>query len=203
MTDAEAELKDRLERDNVALFLELKSSVTGLNVIIGTTHLFWDPSQADVKLCQAKYVYRMLDSFIRATTDEDAMMMPWFILAGDFNSLPQSDVYDYFTIENRLTSAYGQYRDGKHEPAFTNVNGQIDDDDDDSDDEDPKANVGTKYRYAFAGTLDYIFYPSNRLKVKKLGSFMSLDEATTHVALPNDRYGSDHVPLVSTFELLA
>lgn len=99
--------------------------------------------QEDVKLLQSRRILRTFDAFV-STLDASTPT----IFSGDFNSLPDSKVYNFITSSNHFNSAYAQYNsDG--EPKFTNVNGEA------------KTDDGKKVP-RFVGTLDYIFYRSPR-----------------------------------------
>lgn len=145
--DCSPDLLTRVQRGSVGLFARLKLlTTTGaaepLEVVVATTHLFWDPTQEDVKLLQTQRLLRLLQAFVR--TQHELV-----VLAGDFNSLPGSRVYGRITREHHFRSAYAQYQtdsDGSREPDFTNVNGA-------TEAEDKSAQVAS-----FVGTLDYVFY---------------------------------------------
>ena len=121
----------------MALFVQLKwnnAKDDGEEFIVGTTHLFWDPAQADVKLLQARIVLNELES----------MKIPTMILCGDFNSLPGSEVYQLI-IDSGWSSAYFLYGP-LGEPSLTTASGQTE----------------NEKLAAFCGTLDYIFYKKHR-----------------------------------------
>ncbi|OQR92338.1 hypothetical protein ACHHYP_03808 [Achlya hypogyna] len=172
----DADLADRLLlRDNVGLVAEFRPKFDAdvPSFVIATTHLFWDPKQADVKLAQTEHMLAALTAFTEARPG------PVFF-AGDFNSLPDSAVYA------RLTDAFGSaYAGSDGEPAFTNCNG-----------------VAEDGRPAFVGTLDYILFDTGRAQPTALAPLMSLAEATAEGALPNRKVGSDHLPLVAEFAFL-
>ncbi|OQS03834.1 hypothetical protein THRCLA_03870 [Thraustotheca clavata] len=170
------ELAQRLEEmANVGLIASFKSKydVDVPNFSVATTHLFWDPAQADVKLSQATYLLETMQLYIKSNP------YPMF-LAGDFNSLPESPVYSAILGNGLRASAYTAQGNG--EPAFTNCNGI---------DKDGKP--------AFVGTLDYIFYEPQNVVVTALAPLISYEEATAQTALPNCKFGSDHLPLVAEF----
>ncbi|KDO22565.1 hypothetical protein SPRG_12545 [Saprolegnia parasitica CBS 223.65] len=169
----DADLARRLlARDNVGLLGQFRSTVDGALVVVATTHLFWDPKEADVKLAQTEHMLSAIASFTATRAGS-------VFLAGDFNSLPDSDVYKLITAT--YGSAYAAYAaDG--EPAFTNCNG-----------------VTADGSPAFLGTLDYIFYERPRVDVAALAPLMTLADATCEGALPNRHVGSDHLPLLAEF----
>ncbi|RLN61067.1 hypothetical protein BBJ28_00007017 [Nothophytophthora sp. Chile5] len=131
------------ERGSVGVVAHFQHLETSLEFVVTTTHLFWDPAQEDVKLLQARRMLRAVDAFTSAMNASTPT-----IFAGDFNSLPDSKVYQFITDNKHFRSAYARYGDGG-EPAFTNVNGATETED-------------KKQVPSFVGTLDYIFYRSTR-----------------------------------------
>ena len=80
----------RLLRDNVAQIcvLEMLGSYNvPVQICISNVHIYWDPQYADVKLWQAHILIKELQNFI---TSNDIPL----ILMGDFNSSPDSSVYN-------------------------------------------------------------------------------------------------------------
>jgi endonuclease/exonuclease/phosphatase family metal-dependent hydrolase len=149
-SDYSADLLDRSRRGSVALLTKFQRCDDASEVfVVATTHLFWDPTQEDVKLLQSRRLLHHLDAF--ASVHQPLHT----ILAGDFNSLPDSEVYRFIREHGRFGSAYEYYPRTTAsdsvlaEPSYTNVNG---------------ADAGTdgKQVARFVGTLDYIFYRSER-----------------------------------------
>ena len=80
----------RVLRDNVAQIcvLEMLGSYNvPVQICISNVHIYWDPQYADVKLWQAHILIKELQNFI--TTNDIPL-----ILMGDFNSSPDSSVYN-------------------------------------------------------------------------------------------------------------
>ncbi|ETW00968.1 hypothetical protein, variant [Aphanomyces invadans] len=183
------DLRGRVIRDNVGLVAHFQSIENpATEFVVASTHLFWDPAQADVKLVQAKHMLDSIDAFV--ATSLPAASVPVFF-AGDFNSLPDSAVVRH-VLSRGFASAYSTYNAETGEPRFTNVNGVV-----------HKMNenghvVGTEP--AFVGTLDYIFYHKSKVKVQELLPLMDYETAVRDGgALPNRSVGSDHLPLMATF----
>lgn len=149
MLDCSKDLLSRAQRGNVGLFIKFQPTNGASEIVVATTHLFWDPTQEDVKLLQTQRLLHHLERFVPTSTRVCT------VLAGDFNSLPGSEVYEHIIGQGRFASAYLQPRktaDGRSElaePPFTNVNGVSE-----GADKQPVP--------SFVGTLDYIFYRSNR-----------------------------------------
>ncbi|CEG38688.1 Glucose-repressible alcohol dehydrogenase transcriptional effector CCR4 and related proteins [Plasmopara halstedii] len=183
-SDIDHELLTRSSsRGSVSLIVRFEHLETQLDFVVATTHLYWDPMQEDVKLLQTRRTLRAIDEFL-STLDASTPT----ILAGDFNSLPDSKVYKFITSKHRFSSAYAQYNTGG-EPEFTNVNG------------DAETNDG-KIGPRFIGTLDYIFYRSSRVRPAVLMELMSFEDATKEIALPSSFSPSDHLPLLCEFHIL-
>lgn len=73
-------------KQNVAVMTKLRSKQgEGEMFVVACAHLHWNPSKSYVKEAQARYLLSRLGSF--------AGDLP-ILLAGDFNSLPDSDVYE-------------------------------------------------------------------------------------------------------------
>ncbi|CAI5732672.1 unnamed protein product [Peronospora destructor] len=183
-SDIDYELLSRTStRGSVGVIADFEHLETQLEFVVATTHLFWDPMQEDVKLLQSRRMLRAIDIF---TSTMDASTP--IIFSGDFNSLPDSKVYNLITTSNDFNSAYSQY-DAEGEPKFTNVNG------------DAETENG-KHVPRFIGTLDYIFYRSHRIRPRALMEIMSLEDAIKEVALPSTISPSDHLPLLCEFYVL-
>lgn len=162
-SDCSEDLLSRAKRGSVGLITHFKqvtdthaaakAPAPPLEFVLATAHLFWDPAQEDVKLLQTRRVLRPLHAF------SQSLGLPT-IFAGDFNSLPNSQVYNLITKEHHFESAYARYNSNiatqdaaaVGEPDFTNVNGARDDD---------SANEGSQVP-SFVGTLDYVFYQPAR-----------------------------------------
>lgn len=55
--------------------------------ILANTHLFWNPKYEKIKLNQAKLLCKKIEEF-------NILHIP-VIISGDFNSMPNSDVYKF------------------------------------------------------------------------------------------------------------
>lgn len=95
----------RVARDNIALFVELRTagSNADTSIIVVNTHLYYHPEYNDIRLVQTRFLLQKLSNF--------ASNSPYkyhnFFICGDFNSSPQSSVYEYIT-QGRLQSAVAQ-----------------------------------------------------------------------------------------------
>jgi len=185
-----------LTKDNVALALVLKPTPTsGLpmhNFILVNTHIHWDPAFCDVKLVQVALMLEQLELLSQNYRN------PAMIIAGDFNSMTDSGVYQLLATR-QVDGAhrdfnsfdYGKYTSGgiKHalelksayhavlgvEPSFTNYTGD------------------------FVGTLDYIWATKSMQPVRVLTPVPEEIVLSLCGALPNPFMCSDHIPLVADF----
>ncbi len=128
------------------------------------------------------------------------------VVCGDFNSKPDSAVYQLITtgkvdpahpdfqikrnnyflnvlptspLGEPFKSVYSNYTNGVSEPLFTN------------------------YTATWNGTIDFIFYRPLNMKVKKMLSLPTVERITKETAIPNKEFPSDHIPLMSHFELIS
>ncbi|KAL6071665.1 Glucose-repressible alcohol dehydrogenase transcriptional effector [Balamuthia mandrillaris] len=121
------------------------------------------------------------------------------IICGDFNSLPDSGVYEFLKA-GKLEgshSDFGPYDYGRYTKLGLSHKLSLD---------SAYASVGepafTNFTDNFQGCLDYIFYTQEHLEVLKV--LRPVDEAviTSQVgALPNAYMCSDHIPLVTELAL--
>lgn len=180
----------RLKRDCVgvlALF-RLKDPYCR-HLIVANTHIYWDPKWVDVKLAQVKYLLSRLVQFKRIVT-RDFACSPSIIVAGDFNSTPGDEVYQYIvsgasagslseTDDESPLPLNSLYAYTRGEPQFTNCTP------------------------GFTGTLDYIlFSPSGDIKPVSYLEIPDSESPDVIGGLPNYYHPSDHLPIGAEFEVL-
>eukprot|EP00927_Polykrikos_kofoidii_P060512 TRINITY_DN55470_c0_g1_i1.p1 TRINITY_DN55470_c0_g1~~TRINITY_DN55470_c0_g1_i1.p1 ORF type:complete len:652 (+),score=101.24 TRINITY_DN55470_c0_g1_i1:42-1958(+) len=200
--DAEKGLQ-RLSKGNIALAVVLEDLLIkpthdsqsagaggGHAVCIINTHILADPGFTDVKLWQAHLLLKSLEQFQQKN-------MP-FLICGDFNSTPDSAVYEYL----REGSVNPNHRDLRTDPcgllknlpmghsmsmstAYKICNGW-------------EAEY-TNYTEEFKGTLDYIWFTSDTLAVLAVSQVDDEQQLSQETALPSSTRPSDHVSLVATF----
>ncbi|KAF8398756.1 hypothetical protein HHK36_014614 [Tetracentron sinense] len=181
----------RLKRDCVGIMAAFKLGDPSHHlVIVANTHLYWDPEWADVKLAQAKYLLVRLAQF-KATVTDKFDCTPSVIVAGDFNSIPGDEVYQYVVSGNSSSMPSLDHSEKLPIPlcsVYAFIGGE------------PRY---TNYTPDFTNTLDYIFFsPSGCLKPV---SFLELPESdSTDVigGLPNYHHPSDHLPIGADFEVI-
>jgi len=189
-----------MTKDNIAVAVLLQP--TGKyalkdngNILVVNTHIHWDPTHVDVKALQVQLLIEEIERLAKEYNN-GSLDIP-IILAGDFNSIPTSAVYqllstgrveknhpdfqgfDYGYYTNNglshnlsLKSTYSTVL-GK-EPDYTNFTGN------------------------FVGVLDYIWYTENLLTTKKVLKPLLTDIVRSHNgALPNPWICSDHIPILA------
>jgi len=183
-------------RDNIALWILLRSVETGQLILVVNTHMHWNPSFSDVKIMQSYLLLKGISSYLEKL--KCPANMPIVIL-GDFNSTPDSGVYQFLTAGslpsghaeflghdygissskkiNHSLSLYSAYDVTCGEPSFTNFTAD------------------------FTGVLDYIFFASPLLKVVGVLEPMRKDMLPGIVGLPHPQYPSDHLPIACEFVL--
>jgi len=194
----------RLSKGNIALAIILEdqhiktshqSQATGPNgghvLCVVNTHILCDPGSADVKLWQA---YLLLQTLKQMPINN----MP-LLICGDFNSTPESAVYEYL----RRGSVRADHDDLRNDPcglmkqllplrhslpmatAYETCNGR-------------EAQY-TNYTEDFKGTLDYIWFSPDALAVLAISQVDDEPQLAQETALPSSTRPSDHVSLVATF----
>jgi len=194
----------RMSKDNIAQVLVFevlpRSSRTrqsSNHVCVVNTHLYSNHMRPEIKLWQTYTLLREIEDFI--LNQELAL-----IICGDFNSEPESAVYEYMStgscsddfnsivddvcksvgnidqfmhnidIISAMSSSYGL------EPQFTN------------------------YTKLFKGTLDYIWFTPGRLKILAVTDLPSEGDIAEHgEALPSVSFPSDHLMLCCDVALLS
>lgn len=158
--------------------------------MVGNTHLYWDPQYEKVKYHQICSAVSQMYSFADQT---DSM-----VLAGDLNSLPESNVVRFVQYHEhpmrelcvREDRNYPEMVNRYHEVKsfgiqlaniFNGEDGQY-----------------TNYTRDFKGIIDYMFYDFTTLQVVEKERLPDEKELSREVALPNSKYPSDHVPLTCT-----
>lgn len=190
----------RLSKDNVAqvavlelLSPSLDNSVERTFICAVNTHLYSNHLYPDVKLWQTVALMSELENFISRRD------LP-LVLCGDFNSEPQSAVYQYLSEggvdvgHSDLESVAGKMLPGlvssRHSVELYSVMQVV-------KGQEP---LFTNYTTNFQGTLDYIWFSPNRLRIT---SFVDLPDereiSDFHCAMPNAIHPSDHFFLCSDF----
>lgn len=184
-----------LSKDQIAFVLEVRAKGTGRPMVVASTHLHWDPRECDVKLVQAILIAEQLS----ALRDSLGPSCP-LILAGDFNSTPQSGVYGF--LKSGSVGAghadwqgfpYGRYSlsSPSHSLDLDSAYSPIG--------EPPLTNACGN----FVGVLDYIWFSRRSLQlVGYLEPYSVSQIFLQKTPLPNPFFPSDHLPLSAEFAFL-
>jgi len=110
-TKENEEEKKEYERDCVAACVMLLHKASNVPITCVSTHLYWDPTKAHVKLKQAEYLREEVKRWSKTEGN--------VLIGGDFNSIATSDVYKSM-IDNDYASLMRDEETGR-EPEYTNV----------------------------------------------------------------------------------
>jgi len=203
---------NRLSKDNVAqlVVLELASPqlATRTNrdpinqVCIANTHLYSNKEFPDVKLWQAWQLLQELENFAMSRGTSLPLM-----ICGDFNSSPDSAVYDLLMRQNVhpghpdvnvvtgddcpnvLPDAMNITHSFQLGSTYQSVLG-----------EEPQQ---TNYTLNFKGVLDYICYSVQTLRPLSASPVPDESILTRHGdALPSTEFSSDHIMLISDMQIM-
>lgn len=203
---------NRLSKDNIAqlVVLELANPqmATRTNrdpinqVCIANTHLYSNKEFPDVKLWQAWQLLQELENFAMSRGTSLPLM-----ICGDFNSSPDSAVYDLLMQQNVhpghpdvnvvtgddcpnvLPDAINITHSFHLGSAYQSVLG-----------EEPQQ---TNYTLNFKGVLDYICYSRQTLRPLSASPIPDESVLTRHGdALPSTEFSSDHIMLISDMQIM-
>jgi CCR4-NOT transcription complex subunit 6 len=76
------------KRDNIAVICRLRDLNNSRFVVVGNTHLYWNPMRPEIKLAQIVYFVRHLEIIVSSSQDG-------YLLCGDLNSTPGSRVLEF------------------------------------------------------------------------------------------------------------
>jgi CCR4-NOT transcription complex subunit 6 len=229
---SEAMLNRVMIRDNigVAVLLELNESASARypsrpqHLLVTNTHIHWDPEYCDVKLIQAIMFLNQLESIMLSAQSErgigvktNSQGVPGIpvVICGDFNSLPDSGVVEYFT-RGRISTDHSDFLRFNYDRFFEatilststvmsptgtpelkhpiNIKSCY----------SPEHMTYTNYTYHFKGIIDYIFCSSDFLQPLCVLGGVSNEWLKTCkvIGCPNPHFPSDHFPLMCELELL-
>ncbi|EGD79484.1 hypothetical protein PTSG_12983 [Salpingoeca rosetta] len=176
-----------MPKDNVALFTVFEHAVTKKRVFVANLHLTWDPHFSDVKVVQIVLALKAIREFLQENKLLDVPVM----LMGDFNSMPDSGVYEFLAT-------------GKINPNHPDMQGY-----------DYKAffdSVGTTHPFklrsayttemqytnktaGFVGIIDYIWYTEGSLLPQAVWGPVDESYMDRVSGCPNPHFSSDHLAL--------
>lgn len=187
-----------MTKDNIAVMTILENKETLSRTLVVNSHVHWNPQFSDVKLVQVGMMMEEVERFgiKHLTPPATSPLGPTYgninslpiIICGDFNSLPNSGVYEFLSkgfiphnhpeFGNHL---YGTYTSEglKHELALKSAYSQV-----------GELDI-TNYTSKFKGTLDYIWHSNNTLDVISLLGGIDQDYLDKTVGFPNPHFPSE------------
>jgi len=200
---------NRLSKDNIAQLVVLefiqpqpRSSREMNQVCIANTHLYSHKDFPDVKLWQTWQLLQELESYIIGRGSS-----PPLIICGDFNSTPDTAVYDLLSrqsvhpghpdvnvatnddVPNVLPDAMNITHSFQLGSAYHSVLG-----------EEPWT---TNYTVNFKGVLDYIWYSAQNILPLSAAPVPDEAQLTKYgEALPSTEFSSDHIMLISDMQII-
>ncbi|KAK9270354.1 hypothetical protein L1049_025933 [Liquidambar formosana] len=203
----------RLMKDNVALVVILDTVDNGSihdvfqsRICVANTHIHANSNFPDVKLCQVADLINGLEKITQ-------LQIP-LLICGDMNSLPGSDPHN-FLVTGRLNPIHREtsqttdpldiYQHLKLHHSMPLVSayssllqsGRVEERERRKMNSQTKEPLFTNFKPAFSGTLDYIFYTEDSLKVDGLLELLDYESAGT--GLPSPLWSSDHIALMAKF----
>jgi CCR4-NOT transcription complex subunit 6 len=187
-------------KDNIAQFvlLDFISSGPGVGPIcIGNTHLYSNYMRPEVRLWQA---YFFMNELSQIVSQRDSAV----VLCGDFNSEPDSAVYE-FLKRGRLLSTRPEIMN-----AEVNVLPKLDDIRHNFDLQSMMAQATgqeplfTNYTANYKGVLDYIWFTQNNINVTHILVPPAEEDVMMRagVGLPSTRDPSDHIALCGDLSVI-
>jgi len=180
-------------KDNIAVATLLEHKTSHQRLLIANAHLHWDPAYKDVKLIQTAMLMEEIERLSANLVGKANPHLLPIIIAGDFNSLPDSGVVEFLSHgsvpnshEDLRNFSYGEYTSKgiSHSLSLKSAYSHIDSID------------FTNFTPAFKGVIDYIWYTTNNQTVCGMLSSVDRDYLRQCVGFPNAHHPSDHIPLV-------
>ena len=183
---------NRLSRGNVALFTLLEDTRHGGRpLVVANTHITADVDAGDVKIWQTQTLLECLhDWVIRSSSLHTTTPV---ILCGDFNSTPDSSVYELLMqghVSHEIEDPFAIVPHPLgHSLPLRSVHQAV---------VGHEAQV-TNFTSRFSGTLDYICFTTSALRALAVSNGYSYEELSRDVAVPSPTQPSDHVLTVGVF----
>lgn len=189
-----------MNKDNIAVITYFQHIETGEKIAVTNTHLHWDPAFNDVKAVQVGVLLEELQGIMKKfqhTNSTEDIKNSLMIISGDFNSVKDSAVYQLFSNGQVLKHEdlegrdYGRFTDEGFHHIFKLKSAY----------EDLTDMPFTNFSPTFTEVIDYIWYSTATLKVKGLLGKVDSDYASQHIGFPNAHFPSDHVQIVTKFQI--
>lgn len=187
-----------MTKDNIAVMTVLENKETLARVLIANSHIHWDPTFADVKLVQVGMLMDELEKFGAkhlspppsspdGPTYASTSKLPT-IIAGDFNSTPESGVYEFLSKGSvkQDHDDFGDHTYGDYTTEGLSHSLSL---------KSTYAPIGelpfTNYTPGFKGVLDYIWHSTNTLDVLSVLGSIDKSYLSKVVGFPNAHFPSE------------
>ncbi|MED6107938.1 hypothetical protein PIB30_018779 [Stylosanthes scabra] len=181
-------------------------------LLVGNIHVLYNPNRGEVKLGQIRFLLS------RAKALSERWGNSPIVLAGDFNSTPQSGIYKFLSSSElnimlydrkelsgqklcRPAQVLGKKKETvavhplKLNSSYATIDGST------STRGFNGEPLATSYHSKFLGTVDYLWYSDGILPTRVLDT-VSIGDLVRTGGLPCKKVGSDHLALVSEFSFL-
>ncbi|XP_041671463.1 2',5'-phosphodiesterase 12 isoform X2 [Cheilinus undulatus] len=185
---ANSALKEKILQRSTSLQVSFLEDLNkpGRRVCVANTHLYFHPKGGNVRLVQMGVTLKHLSHVINEVSPGAAL-----IFCGDFNSVPNSGVFQLLT-ETVVPQQHADWSSSGPEelcrmellsdfPSLLSACGQP---------------AYTNYVGGFHGCLDYIFIQPDSMQVEQVIPLPTHQEVTTYEALPSVAHPSDHIALI-------
>ena len=187
-----------ITKDNIAIVTLLESKETQARLIVANCHIHWDPSYADVKLVQVAMLTDELEKYAEKWCAQPTNPVHNYshptkmstIICGDFNSTPESGVYDFLShgIVQQDHHDFGNHVYGTYTSEGLSHRFSL---------KSAYANIEelpfTNFTPSFTGVIDYIWYTTHSLTVTGLLGGIDKEYVSKIVGFPNVHFPSESV----------
>jgi CCR4-NOT transcription complex subunit 6 len=215
-----------MTKDNIAVLALLEHKESGARLICANTHIYWDHEFRDVKLVQVamlmdeltktanhfarlppKHPSSLGKGYDKAPAYSEGNKIP-MIVCGDFNSLPNSGVYEYLTNgtvdknhEDFMSHVYGSYTSEglAHRFALKSAYSHLDHNG--AAVATGQGPIVTNWTPGFKGCIDHIWHTTNSLSVTGLLGEVDPAYLSKVVGFPNAHFPSDHISILAEFKV--
>eukprot|EP00039_Didymoeca_costata_P028332 m.20699 g.20699 ORF g.20699 m.20699 type:complete len:499 (-) comp6925_c0_seq1:1439-2935(-) len=183
-----------MPKDNIAVTVLLEYIPTKRQVLVTNAHLTWDPEFKDVKVIQA---IMLLEEVSKIIDQHCKSAKPAVIVGGDFNSMPDSGVFEFLT-RGRISQSHTDFKSYDYQSFSDKVgfshdlklqsvyNGEM---------------PYTNYTNEFKGIIDYVFVNTETIAVKSVLGPVDVKAMESFDGCPNPHFPSDHFSLATELTL--
>lgn len=179
-------------RNQVGLIVALRHLETNEVILVANTHLYWKYN--DIKLLQTMVLLEALQKC------KEKFPQAKILFSGDFNSRPNSSVYNFLKNDKIDTSDpdIAKYLIEKTKKFILNP---IELPNNVFDKIIQQDGLFTCYTQHLFGIFDYIWFNDNDFELLRFLSGVDKDYLSKIKGLPNEEFPSDHIPLVAEFAM--